>query len=96
MVRTGKNGGLYKILQIIADKMAKKYAQNEISGRIGDYLNNLTIDEQLDATDEYLKKYGHILPAEFTDGNGVRLKMHFSKILEEHPKIIRRIRRIGR
>ena len=96
MVRTGKEGGLYRILKIIADHMAQTYAQNEISARISDYWNRMTVNEQLAATDEYLSKFGHLLPTEFTDGSAARLKVHFTKVLNEHPKLIRRMRQIGR
>ena len=95
MVRTGKNGGLYRILKIIADQMTENYAQNEISGRITYYLEELTIDEKLAAADEYHNKFGHLLPSDFTDANAARLKIHFEKALNEHPKIIQRMRRIG-
>ena len=94
MVRTGKEGGLYRILKIIADKMAEKYSQNEISARISQYWTNLTVDEMLAATDEYLEKYGHLLPTEFTGSTAVRLRTNFVKLLEEHPKLIRRLRHI--
>lgn len=96
MTRTGKEGGLYRVLKTVADQMAEEYAQNEISGRIYDYWNRLTTDEQVAATDEYINKYGHLLPAELTEGSAARLKANFPKVLEEHPKIIRRMRRVGR
>jgi len=96
MVRTGKEGGLYRVLKAIADRMAENYAQNAISARIGDFLNNLTNDEQLAAADEYIEKHGHLIPSEFTSGNGARLKANFAKVLNEHPKIIQRIGRVGR
>jgi len=96
MASTGKDGGLYRILKTIADKMVENYAQNEISARINDFWGRLTVDEQLAVTDEYLSKYGHLLPNEFTAGNAARLRAHFHKVLKEHPKIIRRVRRIGR
>jgi hypothetical protein len=96
MVRTGKNGGLYQILKIIAEHMAENYAQNEISARIYTYWESLTVDEKLAATDEYLHNYGHLLPAEFTDGSAARLKVHFPEVLKEHPKTIQRMRRVGR
>lgn len=96
MASTGKGGGLYQILKTIADKTAENYARNEISARVNDYLGRLTVDEQLAATDEYLGKYGHLLPEEFVGGNALRLKAHFHKVLNEYPKIIRRIRQIGR
>jgi len=96
MVRTGKAGGLYRILKLIADKMAKKYAQDEISARINFYLNDLTTDEQLAAADEYVSKFGHLLPKEWTEGSALRIKTNFYKVLEEHAKIIHRTRQIGR
>ena len=96
MVRTGKEGGLYRVLKTVADQMAEEYAQNEISERIYDYWNRLTTDEQVAATDEYINKYGHLLPVELTEGSAARLKANFPKVLEEHPKIIRRMRRVGR
>ena len=95
MVKTGKDGGLYRIMKIIADQMTENYAQNEISARIIDYLEGLTFHEKLAAADEYLEKYGHLLPSDFTGANGARLKVHFSAVLNEHPKIIQRMRRIG-
>lgn len=96
MVSTGKNGGLYRILKTIADKMADNYARNEISARINNFLNCLTVDEQLVAADEYLSKFGHLLPDEFTAANAARLRAYFREVLKEHPGIIRRVRRIGR
>ena len=96
MVRTGKNGGLYKIIKIIADQMIENYAQNVISARITYYLQDFTLDERDAEADEYLKKFGHLLPSDFTDANGVRLKVQFPSVLNEHPKIILRMRQIGR
>ena len=96
MVRTGKEGGLYRVLKTVADLIAEKYAQNEIFARISLYWESLTLDEKLAAPDEYLSKYGHLLPAELTEGSAARLRANFPKVLEEHPKIIRQLRRIGR
>jgi len=96
MVMSGKDGGLYRILKTIAEEMAENYAGNEISARVNRYWSTLSIDEKLAAADEYKDKYGHLLPSEFTAGNGARLKAHFPQILEEHPKMIQRMRRVGR
>jgi hypothetical protein len=96
MVRNGKEGGLYGILKLIAEKMAEQYARNEISARVNQYVNNLTSDQLDAAVDEYLKKYGHLLPREWTEGSAVRIKIHFARILEEHPEFIRQMRSVGR
>jgi hypothetical protein len=96
MVRTGKEGGLYHVLKTVSDLIAEKYAQNEIFARISHYWESLTLDEKLAAPDEYLSKYGYLLPSELTEGSAARLRANFLKVLEEHPKMIRQMRRIGR
>ena len=96
MVRTGTEGGLYSVLKTIARRMSEKYAQNEISARISDFWNNLSVDEQLAVATEYLDKYGHLLPTELTEGYAVRIRANFVKVLEEHPRIVQRLRRVGR
>lgn len=96
LVTTGRDGGLYGILKSIAGMMAEEYSHKEVSARISQYLNALSTDEQLAAAEEYLRKQGSILPSEFKEGSAVLLKVHFRQILEEHPKTIQRMRRIGR
>ena len=96
MTSTGKEGGLYRILRLIAEKMTESYFRHEISARISDYLRSLTNDEKLAAANEYVGKYGHLLPREYTEANAARLKVNFQNVLKEHPGIIRRMRRIGR
>jgi hypothetical protein len=95
MVRTGKEGGLYQVLKTVADLIGERYAENEIWGRISHYWESLALDEKLAAPDEYLQKYGHLLPSELTEGSAARLRVNFPKVLEEHPKMIRRMRQIG-
>ncbi len=96
IVRTGKEGGLYRVIKTVADLMAEEYSQNEISARIFHYWESLTLDEKLAAPDEYLQNYGHLLPWELTEGSAARIRVNFLKVLEEHPKMIRKMRRIGR
>jgi hypothetical protein len=95
-VRTGKDGGLYRVLKTVANLMAEAYAKNEICARVTYFLEGLTFNEKFAAQDEYLRKYGHLLPQEWTEGSAVRLRIQFPKVLEEHPSMIRRMRRIGR
>jgi len=96
MIRTGTQGGLYAVLKSVAGQMINEYAGNEIRARISHYWYSLSVDEQLAATDEYLAKYGHLLPYELTEGSAVRIKANFIKVLEEHPKMVKRIRNVGR
>ena len=95
MARTGKSGGLYAVLKAIALRMAEEYAENQIGAVIDDYWKKLTLDERFAAPDEYLEKYGHLLPSELTEGSAVRVRANFPKLLAQHPEIIRKIRRLG-
>jgi hypothetical protein len=96
IIKTGKEGGLYGVFKKVADLMAEEYAQNHINYEIHTYWNNLTIDEKLAAPEEYLRKYGHLLPNEMTEDKAPRVKAFFVKILEEHPKLMRRMRKFAR
>ena len=95
MASTGKDGGLYHVLKTIADQLAEEYAQNEISARVYKYWDSLTLDEKLTEPDEYIREYGHLLPSELTEGSAARLRANFPGVLEEHPGMIRRMRRIS-
>ena len=46
--------------------------------------------------DEYAEKYGQFLPKSYLEGNRVFLKMNFIKVLEEHPRMIQRLRGLNR
>jgi hypothetical protein len=96
IIRTGKEGGLYRILKTIADQMAENYSQNEISARISKYWESLTPDEKIAAPDEFLKKHGNLLPAEYTAGSAASLRINFLRVLNEYPYMIRRLRQVGK
>lgn len=96
MVRTGLEGGLYAVLKGVAKKIIGQYSGNEISGKISHYWENLTVDQQIAASAEYLQKYGHLLPSELTEGTAARIRTNFIKVLEEHPHLIKRMRDAGR
>jgi hypothetical protein len=96
MVRTRVEGGIYTVLKKLAKQMAKEYARNEIRLKAWHFWDSLSVDDQISATDEYLLKYGHLLPSQLTEGNAARIKANFPKVLGEHPKLIKRMRKIGR
>lgn len=94
--RTGVDGGLYGLLKKVAELMVEKYAGNEIAARICDFWNSLSLDEKLEVPREYVRKHGHLLPSEMTEGKAARVMVNFRKVLEEHPRLIAQIRRVGR
>ena len=96
MTRTGNDGGLYAVLKKMAKSMTEQYVENEVSAKVGFYWDGLTVDEKLKAADEYLSKYGHLLPSELTEGSAGRIRANMPKVLQEHPLLLQRLGRIGR
>ena len=96
MARTGNEGGLYAVLRRLSMVVVEEYSQREVSAKILAYWNELSVDEQWAACDEYLVKYGHLLPSELTEGAAARVRAGFWKVLEEHPLLVQRMERIGR
>jgi len=96
MVRTGTEQGLYGVLKAVARRMIDEYAGSEIAARISNFWEALSTDEKLAASQEYLNKYGHLLPPDLTSGSASRIRANFPKVLEQHPRIVKRMRSIGR
>ena len=96
IARTGAQGGLYRVLKAVARQMIDEYSGNEVQAKISHFWHSLSVNEQLATTDEYLAKYGLLLPSELTEGNATRIKANFIKVLEEHPQLIKRLKHIGR
>ena len=94
IARTGNEGGLYAVLRKLARRIAQQYGENEVSARVGVWWDALSVDEKLAATDEYLCEYGHLLPSELAEGSAVRVRASFPKVLEEHPRLLQRMRRL--
>ncbi|MCO6438538.1 MAG: hypothetical protein J5J06_15715 [Phycisphaerae bacterium] len=96
MARTGTEGGVYRVLKDLARRLAGQYAENEVAARIAHYWNGLSTKEKLAAPDEYLERFGHLLPSELTEGSAGRLRADFPRVLGEHPALMQRLSRIGR
>lgn len=96
MARTGNDGGLNAVLRSIAMHVSEGYAKIEIQGRVNAYLRNLSNDQQLAASCEYLAKHGHLLPSEMTEKSAARIHANFGKVLQKHPWLILKIHDVAR
>jgi hypothetical protein len=96
IARTGNEGGLYAVLKGLARRVARQYGEREVAAKVGSWWTTLSIEEKLAATDEYLEKCGHLLPPELTEGSAARIRANLPKVLEEHPRLLQRMRRLGR
>ena len=96
MARTGNGGGLYAVLRAAAMNLAERYSKIDISAKVNAYIEDLSVDEQLDACSEYISKHSPILPSELTEGSAARIRADFGKVLERHPWLIKQIHEVGR
>jgi len=95
MARTGTEGGIRAVLAAIGRRILDEYSRNEITSRVVRFWEGLSTEERDTAMDEYLKKYGHLLPSQITERGALRVRASFIKVLEEHPHLIRRLRNTG-
>lgn len=95
IAKSGAEGGLYSVLKAVARHMADEYASNYIGAIVSEFWESLSVDERLAVSKEYLDKYGQLIPSELMEGGAVRLRAFFWNVLEEHPKIIKRLRNVN-
>jgi len=96
MARTNISGGLYAVLKVVARIMAEEFANNQISFEVSKFWDSLTTGEKIAVSKEYIEKYGHLIPSELMEGGAVRVRAFFWKVLEEHPKIVQKLRNVNR
>lgn len=93
-VRTGVESGLAGVLRRVAELMAREYAGNEIRARVQHFWDSLSVEERLAAADEYVATWGHLLPSELTEHGATRIKANFPRVLEQHPRLLGRLRQV--
>ena len=93
---TGKEGGLYAVLKAFAMYKAEEYTKNEISAKVSTWWHQLTADQKLLASSEYISKYGNIIPSDLKDNGAALLRGNFWKVLEKHPFIVQKLQQVGR
>jgi hypothetical protein len=96
LARTGNELGLYGVLKAVAMRIADDLSKNEIAARVNAFWQSHSPEEVLEASTEYLARYGHLLPSEMTERSAARIRANFLKALENHPKLVQRLRRVGR
>jgi len=96
IARAGTEGGIYAVLKAVVRQMAEEYAMNQIRSNISVFWETLSVDEKIEVSKEYLEKYGHLIPPELMEGGAVRIRAFFWKVLEEHPRIVKKLRNVHR
>ena len=93
IMSTGSEGGVYKILRSLGRLVAEEFSRNAIGAHVSEFWSNLSTDEKLAVSDEYIDKFSDILPSRIINDR-VRVKANFPKVLENHPWMLKRIRSV--
>jgi len=98
IANTGVEGGLYGIYRKVGEVFARKDAESLIDSEVDDFINEIKHDDsQYEAAiEEYVQKYGQILPQEVTEDDADDIRANFGKALKQHPFLVKRMRELGR
>jgi len=83
MIRSGSEG-LYAVLRRLALTAARQQVEAEIAQRVESFCGRLTADEYLKVGEEYLRRHGHLLPPEMTEGFAGRARLNLVGLLRGH------------
>jgi len=95
IMHTGVEGGVYAVIRSLARILAETYAQHEIDGRVMSFWDSLSGDEKVMAADEYLSKYQSYISPHLLSESAPRIKASFWRVLQDHPRMIKRIHDLG-
>ena len=96
MARTGNEGGLSDVLRRTAEAVAKPFVKSAVKAQVHGFWEGLSTQAKLNVADEYLGRYGHLLPSELTEGSAARIRANMLRVLEQHPHLMHRLSLIGR
>jgi len=96
IANTGNEGGLYAVLKAFAMYKAEEYTKNEISAKVNRCWEGLSANQKVKVSEEYVAKYGGIIPSELSKNGAAFLRGFFWKVLEKHPYIVQKLRQSSR
>jgi hypothetical protein len=93
IARTGTEGGIREILRTAAELYFMDKAEHRVGGLVADYLAGRSLDDKRSDTEEYMRKYERLIPAELREGGATRILMNLQQVLQQHPFSLRDLRR---
>jgi len=91
MGKTGKDGGVYAVIKLVAYGYAETLFEAEAKSRVGIIWEKLSNDEKFAVMDEYIAEFSSIFPDEMTESGAVRLKVNFPRTLHLHIENVRKL-----
>jgi len=88
----GDNGGIHGVLRKLGTAILRHDTEAHVGRCIRDYWEQLSVVERLNAPEEYLAKWGGILPLSLRGRHGPPIGARFPEILTKHPDWLRSMR----
>jgi hypothetical protein len=89
--RTGKEGGIYGVIKLVAYGYTDVLFENESKSKVGFLWQQMSNDQRFAVMDEYIAEFASMWPHEMTENGAVRLKVNFPKTLQLHIENIRKL-----
>jgi len=96
LARTGIRHGTRGVLREFLEKAAERYLSQLIAIGVNQLWSQEPYEGRVAMMTEYLAKYGRLLPPSLSQGSIVDLMVDFPRVLTEHPRMLQRLRRLGR
>lgn len=90
----GHEGGLNGFVQEAAEAVVELFAGRDIVNKVDKYMFSIRNDGIDAAAEEYMEKWGHLLPQDITSQGTRRLAPVLGKFLKQHPRLLHRLRGI--
>ena len=78
-------GVVKKVAYHLADEMAKTHIHLGVHA----FWDSLSVQEKHAAADEFLQRFGHLLPSELTEGGAWRVRASLPAVLERFAGMLR-------
>ena len=92
MAKKGIDGGLYQVLKSLGSHYTQKRVKARIQGAVIGFLGGYDYEGLQALSEEYIARFGHILPSEMKEKGGYWLIKNFEHVLCQHPHIIKQFR----
>ena len=96
LARSGNEGGLLGVLRTLTGLLQQELYRRRAWALVDPYWRSTPPARIVKDAQDYLKAYGRLLAGEMAEGSGAPLLAEFQKVLLEHPRLIREMRRAVR
>jgi hypothetical protein len=93
--RVGAEAGLLGVLRRMASLAAEERTEADVDAWVTAFCGRLSADEYLAVGEEYIRKYGHVLPAEMRTNFTCRARLNLEGLLKQHHQLLLETNRVG-